>query len=140
MRGRGSGSRDRLRTMQAEEPGCRSGAEENSVCAWEARERIKAGARISLGSSWRAEVSMRGLGLSSSDMPVMIGALRAPGADAGVENGRLAPNQALLLTRKTNDGVAGCGAWRGDAYGRGDLGHRAAERQPLAHVGPVPWV
>jgi hypothetical protein len=130
MRARGSGSRDRLRAMKAEEPGCRSGAEENSVCAWEARERIKAGACISRGYSWRAEVSMRGPGLSSSDMPSMVVALRASGADAGAENGCPAPNQALLLTRKIWDGKA-CPRLAA-AASLEDRCRRAAERQPLA--------
>ncbi len=131
MRGRGDRLRETLQLKRAEEPGCRSGAEENSVCTWEARERIKAGARISSGHSYRAPASMRGLDLSSNVAPIMVGAMRAPGADAGAENGCPAPNQALLLTRKTNDEVAGCGAWRGDACGLEDLGPRAAERQPL---------
>ncbi len=135
MRARGSGSRDRLRTMQAEEPGCRRGGEENSVCAWGARERIKAGARISLGYSWQAEESMRGPGLSRSDMPSMIGALRAFGANAGAENGCTAPNQALLLTRKTRERVSLTRPLLGVSDCRENLGRRAAERQPLGDGG-----
>ncbi len=106
MRARGSGSRDRMRAMQAEEPGWRSGAEEDSVCAWEARERIKAGACISLGYSWRAEVSMRGPGLSAKDVQFMVGAMTASGASAVAGDGCPVPNQALLLTRKIWAGKA----------------------------------
>ena len=102
------------------------------ACSREARERIKFRARSSLGHSWQTLASMRGPGLSSSVAPIMNGAMRASGADAGAENGCPAANKALLLTRKTNDGIAGCGAWLGDAYGHEDLGHRAAERQTLA--------
>ncbi len=97
----------------------------------EARDGIKFRARSNLGHSWQAQASMRGPGLSSSVAPIMVGAMRASGADAGAENGCPAANKALLLTRKTNGGVAGSGQGRGDACGLEDLGHRAAERQAL---------
>ena len=129
MRGRGSGSRETLQLKRAEEPGCRSGAEENSVCACEARERIKAGARISLGYSWRAEESMRGPGLSAKDVQFMVGAMTASGANAEAGDGCPAPNQALLLTRKIWDGKA-CPRLAA-AVSLEDRCRRAAERQPL---------
>jgi hypothetical protein len=101
------------------------------ACSREAQDGIKLRARSILGYSCQTLASMRGLGLSSSVVPIMNGAMRASGADAGAENGCPAANKALLLTRKANGGVAGRGQGRGDACGLEDLGHRAAERQPL---------
>lgn len=122
--------RSALQLKRAEESGRGSVAGARSwACSREVRDGIKFRARSSLGHSWQAPASMRGPGLRSSVVPVMTGAMRASGADAGAENGCPAANKALLLSRKTNDGAAACVAWRGDACGRGDLEHRAAERQ-----------
>ncbi len=82
------------------------------ACSREARDGIKFQARSILGHSCQTLASMRCPGLSSSVVQIMNGAMRASGADAGAENGCPAANKALLLTRKTNDGVAGCGARR----------------------------